>query len=272
MFHKKWALLFIMTSLLTFATYIADAQDGPLAIVTEGLVSYWPLDEVKKNPQGKKIIEDIVGDNDGLLQGKQKVVKGKFGNALEFDGQNDFIIVGTNNLPLGNAPVTISAWIFKAKKGGLERDFYIFSYGVWGTGSPAHGLFTKNGKRRLNNAMWFAQGNNGEIRGPEITLKQWQHVTAIYNGANRNTLYFDGVEVGAVDAPDAKVQLGGQGPAIGADTAHNDRWLGLLDEIGIYNRALTPEEVKHNATVQQIFAVEPSGKLSLTWAKIKAAR
>ena len=30
MFHKKWALLFIMTSLLTFATYIADAQDGPL--------------------------------------------------------------------------------------------------------------------------------------------------------------------------------------------------------------------------------------------------
>ena len=272
MFHKNITLLFVVACLVTFALYTAQAQNQPLVIVADGLVSYWPLDEVKKGPRNADIVEDIVGDNDGILQDRQTLVKGKHGNALEFDGQNDFIIVGSNNLPLGNAPVTISAWFFKEKKGPAPGDFYIFSYGVWGTGSPAHGLFTKNGQRRLNNGMWFAQGNNGEIRGPEITLKQWQHVTAIYNGANRNILYFDGVEVGAVDAPDAKVKLGDQGPAIGADTAHNDRWLGLLDEIGIYNRALTPEEVKRNATVPQIFAVEPLGKLSLTWANIKASR
>ena len=47
MSHKKLALLFIMTSLLTFATSIVDAQDEPLAIVTDGLASYWPLDEIK---------------------------------------------------------------------------------------------------------------------------------------------------------------------------------------------------------------------------------
>ena len=168
MFDKNIALLFIMTSLVIFAAYTAQAQNQPLAIVTDGLVSYWTLDEVKKGPRNSDVVEDIVGDNDGILQDKQTVVKGKYGNALEFDGQQDFIIVGANNLPLGNAPVTISAWFFKDKKGPAVTDFFIFAYGVWGTGSPAHGLFTKNGQRRLNNGMWFAQGNNGEIRGPEI--------------------------------------------------------------------------------------------------------
>ena len=100
-------------------------------------------------------------------------------------------------------------------------------------------------------------------------------MTAIYNGANRNILYVDGVEVAAKDTPEADVQLvPGQGLWIGASVRQGGGgfWLGLLDEMGIYNRALTPEEVKHNATVQQIFAVEPGGKLSLVWGAIKAAR
>ena len=271
MFHKNITLLFMVTILVIFASYTAQAQNQPLAIVTDGLVSYWTLDEVKKGPGNKDIVEDIVGDNDGVLQHKQKVVKGKYGNALDFDGGQNFIIVGTNNFPLGNDPVTISVWIFRDEKGPASRNFFIFCYGVWDTGSPAHGIFTKTG-RRLNNAVWFSQGNNGEIKGPEIKLKQWQHVAAIYNGANRNILYFDGVEVGAADAPDAKVRLDGLDGVIGANTQHDSLWLGLLDEVGIYNRALTPEEVKRNATAPQIFAVEPGGKLSLTWAKIRTAR
>ena len=278
MFHKNITLLFMVTILVTFASYTAQAQNQPFAIVGDGLVSYWTLDEIKKGPGNSDIVEDIVGDNDGILQHKQRVAKGKYGNALEFDGQNDFILVGTNNLPLGNAPVTISAWLFKDKKGAAGIGFAIFCYGVWDTGSPAHGLSLVNGLRRLNNNVAFSQGNNGEVKGPAVTLGEWHHVAAIYNGAKRNILYLDGVEVGAKDVPEAKVELGpvpgknGQGAVIGATTRHNGRWLGLLDEIGIYNRALTPEEVKRNATAQQIFAVEPGGKLSLTWAKIKTSR
>ena len=81
MFHKNITLLFIVTSLVTLASYTAQAQNQKFAIVADGLVSYWTLDEIK---DGK--VEDIVGDNDGSLQKKQKVVKGKYGNALEFEG------------------------------------------------------------------------------------------------------------------------------------------------------------------------------------------
>ena len=278
MFDKNITLLFIMTSLVIFAAYTAQAQDQPFAIVGDGLVSYWTLDEIKKGGGPAGMVEDIVGDNDGILQHQQTVVKGKYGNALEFDGQNDFILVGTNDLPLGNAPVTISAWFFKDKKGDAARAFTIFCYGVWDTGSPGHGLRLENGRRRLNNLISFSQGNNGRIDGPGIKLGEWHHAAAIYNGAKRNIIYLDGVEVAAGDVPEAKVEIGpvpgknGQGAVIGATTSHGDQWLGLLDEIGIYNRALTPEEVKKNATVPQIFAVEPGGKLSLTWAQIKTSR
>ena len=276
MFHKNIVLLSIAISLVTFASYTAQAQNQPLAIVTDGLVSYWPLDEVKKGPKGANTVEDIVGDNDGVLQHKQKVVKGKYGNALEFDGLQDFVIVGTNNFPLGNTAVTISAWIFKDRK-GVAGQHLIFSYGVWDTGSPGHGVFTFAGQRRLNNVIGFSQGNNGEVRGPEIKLGEWNHVAAIYNGAKRNIIYLDGVEVVAEDVPEANVRLKapdllGEGAAIGSDTRHDGLWDGLVDEIGIYNRTLTPEEVKRNATAPQIFAVEPLGKLSLVWGAIKAAR
>ena len=276
MFHKIFTMLFIMPSVLTFAAYIADAQDGPLAIVTDGLISYWTLDEIK---DGK--VEDIVGDNDGSLQKKQNVRKGKFGNALEFDGIGHFIEVGTKDLPLGNAPVTISAWFFKDKVGPPAEAFFFFCYGVWDTGSPSHGVYLQNGRRRLNNTLVFGQGANNatEVKGPGINkLGEWHHVAAIYNGAKRNIIYLDGVEVGAKDVPEANVQIGpvpgvnGHGAVIGANSTRNGIFLGLLDEIGIYNRPLTPEEVKHNVTVAQIFAVEPSGKLSLTWGKIKAGR
>ena len=276
MFHKKITLLFIATSLVTFAAYTAQAQNQKFAIVADGLVSYWTLDEIK---DGK--VEDIVGDNDGSLQKKQKVVKGKYGNALEFDGIGHFIEVGTKDLPLGNAPVTISAWFFKDKVGPPAEAFFFFCYGVWDTGSPGHGFYLQNGRRRLNNTLVFGQGANPatEIKGPGIDkLGKWHHVAAIHNGAKRNIIYLDGVEVGAKDVPEPQVQIGpvpgknGHGAVIGANTQRQSIFLGLLDEIGIYNRALTPEEVQKNATAAQIFAVAPGGKLSLTWAKIKTSR
>ena len=113
MFHKILALFFIMTSLFTFGTYIADAQKPQdLAIVEKGLASYWPLDEIKANK-----VKDIIGENDGEVQGKPKIVEGKYGNALEFDGQADSIQLPVNNLNSGNQPMTATAWVFLKKKG-----------------------------------------------------------------------------------------------------------------------------------------------------------
>ena len=58
----------------------------------------------------------------------------------------------------------------------------------------------------------------------------------------------------------------GQGLAISGNIGRppGELWPGIIDEVGFYNRALTPDEVLKNATSPQLFAVEPLGKLSFT--------
>ena len=125
----------------------------------------------------------------------------------------------------------------------------------------------------------MGQFPQGELKGPEIELKKWHHIAAVYNGAKKKLLYLDGVEVATRELgfePD--IQPGpiagkaGAGAVIGANTRHDVLWDSLMDEVGIYKRALTPADVKRIANAPQIFAVESGGKLSLVWGAIKAAR
>ena len=272
MSHKKLAMLFIMTSVLTFAAYTAHAQDEPLAIPTEGLVGYWTFDEIKDLK-----VEDIVGDNDGILQDKQNVVKGKFGNALEFDGMRDVILLDAHKLPMGNSAISVSAWIFKAQK-GIPGFHAIIHIGVNDCCAISFTVVTFSGQRRLNNQLIIG-GNGGEVKGPEIELGKWNHVAAVYNGAKKNLLYLNGVEVATGELEkEPDIQPGpipgkqGEGATIGSSTRRTSLWDGLIGELGIYNRALTPEDVLRIFNAPQIFAVEPGGKLSLVWGAIKAAR
>ena len=108
-------------------------------------------------------------------------------------------------------------------------------------------------------------------------MNEWHHVAAVYDGAKKNLLYLDGVEVATTEIPaepDVQIDFHPEGARIGGGPQQPPDWIwdGIIDEVAFYNRALTPEEVKKNATAPQLFAVEPGGKLSLTWAKIKASR
>ena len=280
MFHKNIAPFFIVTCLVTFAAYTAQAQKQPLAIVTKGLVSYWTLDEIDKQKGGK--VTDMIGQNDGSVQGKPKIVKGKYGNALKFDGARDSIFLTTKKFNSGNQAMSISAWIFKGEK-GPPGHHTIFSFGPWP--DPKNlcvGVIAFTGRRRSNIIMHRCTlgpglGGVGGVAGPEIPLGQWHHVVAVHDGAKKDTLYFDGVEIGTKDleqVPNVKMDFDAFSGAIGGsgNRPPNELWNAIIDEVGFYNRALTPAEVSRNFNAPQLFAVEPLGKLSLTWAKIKTSR
>ena len=279
MFHKNIVLLFIVTLIVTLVAYTTHAQDKRMAIPTEGLVAYWTLDEIKRNPLNQEIIEDIVGDNDGVLQDEQKVVQGKFGNALQFDGIQDFIIMDAHKLPMGNSAMSVSVWVFKDNKGTVGGHA-IMGIGVNDCCQVGFGLSTFNGMRRLNNQIRTGQFPRGELHGPEIVLKQWNHIASVYDpAAKKNLLYLNGVEGATKDLDfEADIQPGpipgklGDGATLGGGTRKEPSWDGLIDEVGVYNRALTPADVQRIFNVNDIFAVEPLGKLSLVWGALKAAR
>ena len=260
-----------MTSLVTFASFTAQAQRRqPLAITEKGLASYWTLDEIK----GAKV-KDLVGKNDGVIQGNPKIVEGKYGNALQFDGSSDHIFLTTKKFNSGNQEMSISAWFFKDKR-GVPGFRTIFTLGPWpDPKNLCFAVLTFVGKRRIDNQLRLHHCGPPAIEGVEIELEKWHHVAAVY-GAKKETLYLDGVEIGTQDLPEAadvKIDFNPFSAIIGGNgwRTPGEFWEGLIDEVGFYNHALTPAEVSRNFNAPELFAVEPGGKLSLTWAKIKTA-
>ena len=82
--------IYFMTFAITISVFALNATPAP--IVTDGLVSYWTFD---RKYITNKTVKDVWGNNNGTLIGNPKVVHGQVGEALEFDGIDDFVNLTT---------------------------------------------------------------------------------------------------------------------------------------------------------------------------------
>lgn len=103
---KRPSYLFLLTLIFTFICASLASAD----IVTKGLVAYWSFDASSFKGNTAK---DIIGGNDGDLNGKPKEVAGKIGQALQFDGSNSVDVKGTDSLNFGGAEEFSAAAWFK---------------------------------------------------------------------------------------------------------------------------------------------------------------
>jgi hypothetical protein len=113
-------------------------------------------------------------------------------------------------------------------------------------------------------------GGGFDVFGPVISLGDWHHVVAVYNGSQNDTIYLNGEEVASQDLDEAPNYVDTNPGAIGSNPDLGEFYEGLIDDVGLYNRALSADDVAQNflATV----AVEPAGKLTSTWADIKSTK
>lgn len=95
---------FVIAIVITFVcvTFPVAGQVPTCVTPPSGMVSWWP---------GDGTAEDIVGDNDGTLEGGATFAAGKVGQAFSFDGSGDFVSVPDEDVwTLGNAAFTIDLW------------------------------------------------------------------------------------------------------------------------------------------------------------------
>jgi hypothetical protein len=260
MLNKSIMLFFVMVGLAAFA-FVAEAQ-----VVQDGLVSYWSFEGGD--------VTDRVGDNNGTIVGDPEVVAGKIGDALKFDG-DDTVTFPTTGVPTGNSPMSWSAW-FKRDEvtdGGAVQ--YIATYGIAGCCGQFFGIGTRGGDMVFM-TQW---GGQFDAIGPVVSVGDWHHVAAVYNGSQNDTIYLNGEEVFSKDLDEAPNLVDTNTGAIGSNSGNPDDpekpdpsefFEGLIDDVGLYNRALSADDVAQNflATV----AVEPAGKLTSTWADIKSTK
>lgn len=260
MFNKTLTIACILTVIVTVFMYanLAKAQ----TFVTKGLVSYWTFD--KADIKGGTV-EDVLGDNDGTIMSDPKTVEGKVGQALEFDGVDDRVVV-KDDPSLNSSTFSIGMWLKPITIGPFA--------GQWPNIIMGREVYKNSGFRyRITaggNVRFWTGESGGTIEfgsATVISTDSFYHVVTTY------------------DNPDARMYINGTLDAsatgkyvvpVGVNLSIVDGVGGtkpanvIIDEVRIYERALSEDEVKHNFRGKAV--VTSKNKLALTWAKIKISK
>jgi hypothetical protein len=219
-----------------------------------GLVSWWP---------GDGEASDVVGGNDGTLQGGVSFTPGKVRQAFVFDGIDAFVHIGNpENLKVSTG-ITLAAWVNPhalppPDDGTLSGIFAIVTKWGQSTIADSYGIWLHNpdGNIRLVGAIGVAGVGDGGLRnGGILPIGQWSYVAMTYEGTTGlNRLYVNGVQV-AERVRGGGINVSDQNVLIGKEDSPLPRFFkGAIDEVEIYNRPLSAAEI------QDIFNAWSAGK------------
>ncbi len=238
-------------------------------VVTDGLVGYWSMDAADIDG---KTVKDPVGGNDGEMVGKPKIVQGKIGDALEFGGENSVDIVGTDALNFnGKEELTVSAWV-NADSDDPVNGVVAGCCGSIVAQRDANGWAMRYDGRNGGLEMEFIvqpgwQGDGG-FGAPRIPEGEWHYLTGVVDN-DQMLFYLDG-ELAMEQPYSGPISTGGPETDIGH--ASDGGFIGIIDEVLIYDRALSAKEIKQNFESKVFAAVEPANKLATYWGKVKTSR
>ncbi len=241
---------FLLVSLFAIAT-AASAQ------LTDGLVGFWTFDE----GGGDTVADTSESANHGIFAGQPAWADGHTGGALEFDGGSEIVVEDSDSLRLTTG-VTLAVWAYP---GEGQAD--------WGK------FLIKQKSDEYPYSLQFddAQGIFGTVHadarfdtGPKLPNfpDEWAHLAMTYD-MEAVVLYKDGVEVGR-KAATGELQQNDLPVSIGGRVGSNQDYLGLLDEVYLWNRALDAADIP-KVMEGLALAIDVAGKATTTWAGLKGA-
>jgi hypothetical protein len=235
---KKNKTNYFKAAFITFVL-LMNVSLVSIASAETNLVASWSFNEgagtVAADSSGN-------GNNANLMNGPVWTT-GQIGKALQFDGVNDYAWASSSpSLNIASGSITISSWVYVTGSGWRA---------IVGKGESAsekdHNYmleFDTNGK------ALFAIGNGNAFYGIRTTTgigSGWHHIAAVFTSTSDTKIYFDGVlksttvESGSNSA--TKLTVNNKKLTIGDLGAGSDYFNGKIDEVKIYNRALTASEI-----------------------------
>ncbi len=212
---------------------------GTQRFLSEGLVGYWKMDEssgVTKNCSAAPFADSSGNGNNGKscpsTTGPDGGAVGKFGKAVNFDGSNDYIDVANTSLLHPGDTFTLSAWVKRSSTGTFDA--------IFGTTTNDYQLAF------VNDNIKVSKQSIGDVfisTNTYTDTTNWHHIVAVKNGSVSTKVYYDGVEIPGTYA-DKTITAGSSSIYIGGDGNGGDIFSGSIDEARIYNRALSPQEVR----------------------------
>lgn len=210
-------------NLPTSITRIDDAflqtEDPPA-----GLVHLWPFNGNTR---------DVIGGADGVVVGSPSYVPAVFGSGLVFNGIDERVEADVDINPSTLATMTMGAWVIPENvtlfrtvisndNGDYDRTLTLDDRGTGGTG-------------------WSAFVGTGVMGGGQAAhLNQPEFIAVLYDqNINSALLYVNGtVESGVTSMGSGLISI-----AIAANPTFHDHFMGIVDEVFIFDRVLTVEEL-----------------------------
>jgi hypothetical protein len=213
-------------------TFTSTPTDTPVP-VCGGPAAYWKLDD----GFGTTALDSSVNGHHGnLVDGPTWVMGGRVDGALSFDGIDDAVEDGTTDFGL-DSEVTIALWVFAQGAGAdlyqalVKRGLYAYPFKLRLIG------------RRVQSILRTESGTDHLSSSRSLNWNEWYHLAVTYRDGER-ILYING-EPDVSDSPTgALADSGPQLTTLGGDTEGGWQFFnGLLDDVRIYDCALSPEEI-----------------------------
>ncbi len=240
------------------------------ASLKDGLVAYWPLDQVvgTKTP-------DLVSGYDMELANltAADLVDGKVGKAFKFDNARQTMLKRINSpgeqLPINQHPaLTVAFWAKVA--GSTLTDLRLFSEASTANNDPLFNLGTANTGGAANLDVFFRQSGWSTIDHIKSTSEPlddtWHHIAFVQQTDGSRALYVDGVkdelEIPAKPEEAWRLNTTTIGGILRANPTH---WLtGLIDDVALWSRALSETELKQviSESLSSVFSPIANGMVA----------
>jgi hypothetical protein len=223
-----------------------NPDDFPISFsVASGLndlVGYWTMNS--EDISGDMLLDKSGNGNNGTIHGSPQITTGKVGDALYFDGVSDYMRI-SHHSSIDNAFVntfTITSWIKIRGNTGENAQM------ILGKRSGSDGLCF--GRQNSNGYLYIYKDGSGQFHtGSAVPVGEWIHVAAAFNDTDNSysmyySMYVNG-DLWNSGTYDMDIGSNSVDLAIGRQSGISSLYYfnGTIDEVRIYNRALTSEEV-----------------------------
>jgi len=216
-----------------------------------GLTGWWTMDgrDVDWSASSGQIKDNSSFGNDGTTNGgmtnSQSAAQGRVGQALNFDGVDDRINVGSDSSLDGSSGITVTGWFYGPSGSrwiSKDRSEY------WNLGDYGWEIADSNSNiYDINNGLWTSS----------VSSNEWTHVTAVYNQSTGfQAVYLDGsIETSQTLDPAITIGTGRTrdvilGCNVESGGCSSEYYSGKMDDTRLYNQALSTNQIQrvYNAT------------------------
>lgn len=243
--------------------------------VEKGLVAYWSFDKDTVKIQTEAV--DLLSGLAAAVHGDPELAPAaacQVGECILFDGSVDYFLVEDPAIDRDWEEITLECWAYiTALDDSWNRIVSLDNMPTntavaslyYDDDDDRHGFFVKAGEK--------ATVAENDTVLEDIPTEEWLHLTGTYDGDTVH-YYVNGELEKRYALAGGTISKGGLLLGIGdrSDGCDCDTIQGYIDELRIYDRALTAAEVQNNMAATGLDVNPSTHQLSLTWGHIKARR